>query len=186
MKIYNFNENGEYVSTEKADKDPLEKGKFLIPANSTIIPVLDKVPGKKRVFSNNAWSYVDIAEEFIPLTIEQIKTNRIAEFNGICNSKICEGFYSTATGVEHFYRFNLEIDQHNFEQQTLMLLRHSEIDTIEWKTEDADVVIHTRQQYFEVVDDAASNKKSLVERYRVLKEQIINAQTIEDVENINW
>ena len=62
MKIYNYNKDTkEYLSTTQASENPLEKGKYLIPANATSIAIgVDKV-GFVQVFNeaNKKWGYVE-------------------------------------------------------------------------------------------------------------------------------
>lgn len=55
MLIYHYNKKGEYIGEATADKNPLEKGKYLIPAYAT-----DKKPpvpseNEVAVFENNDW-----------------------------------------------------------------------------------------------------------------------------------
>lgn len=59
--IYNYHPiSGEYIGESEADESPLEPGVFLIPAFATTIEPPPAVEGKKRVFSNETWSLVDI------------------------------------------------------------------------------------------------------------------------------
>lgn len=55
MKIYNYNPlNGELISEGQARPDPLEPGRFLIPANATIIEPSSE-EGKVSCFINGEW-----------------------------------------------------------------------------------------------------------------------------------
>lgn len=59
MNIHNYSAlTGEYLSTEQADSDPLEDGKFLIPANATTTTPPSAQQGQARVFANGSWSLV--------------------------------------------------------------------------------------------------------------------------------
>jgi len=62
MKVYNYDKDTkEYISTTQASENPLEKGKYLIPANATTIAInADKV-GFTQTFNEakNTWSYVE-------------------------------------------------------------------------------------------------------------------------------
>ena len=62
MKIYNYNKDTkEYISTTQASENPLEKGKYLIPANATSIAIGNDKIGFAQVFdeANNVWDYVE-------------------------------------------------------------------------------------------------------------------------------
>lgn len=61
MKVYNYNDNGEFVGADDADKSPLEEGVFLIPAKATTIEPPTQVEGKKLIFVSGVWNLVDIA-----------------------------------------------------------------------------------------------------------------------------
>jgi len=62
MKIYNYNEDGLYMSDELADESPLEQGVFLIPANATTIsPTFED--GKLTKFDGAKWILTDIPTE---------------------------------------------------------------------------------------------------------------------------
>lgn len=62
MKIYHYNAtNGAYIGDGMADIDPLEAGKYLIPACATEIAPPEQQEGKVVIFDaiENAWMYVD-------------------------------------------------------------------------------------------------------------------------------
>lgn len=57
MNIYHFiAETGEYIGQGQADADPLEAGKFLIPANATVTAPPSSVSGQVAVFNGEAWA----------------------------------------------------------------------------------------------------------------------------------
>ena len=56
MQIYHYHQDtNEYLSTDVADPNPLEPGKYLIPKNATTIPVIEKTTNTIQVFENNEW-----------------------------------------------------------------------------------------------------------------------------------
>ena len=64
MKVYNYNYNKdtkEYISTTQASENPLEKGKYLIPANATTIEIGTNKDGSVQVFdeTNQKWDYIE-------------------------------------------------------------------------------------------------------------------------------
>lgn len=61
MKIHHYNsETLEFIAEGNADADPLEAGRFLIPAHSTNTPPPIAKAGKTRHFAAGAWEYRDI------------------------------------------------------------------------------------------------------------------------------
>ena len=62
MKVYNYNKDTkEYTSTTQASKNPLEKGKYLIPANATTIAIGIDKDGFSQVFDEDSqkWDYIE-------------------------------------------------------------------------------------------------------------------------------
>lgn len=69
MKIYNYHpETFVLIGSSLADPDPLEEGKFLIPAHSTTVEPLTPAPGQMAVFDETAqtWSLQPIPDNTIP------------------------------------------------------------------------------------------------------------------------
>jgi len=62
MKIYNYNRNTkEYISTSQATEDPLEKGKYLIPALATVVAISTNKDNFTQIFNEkkNVWEYIE-------------------------------------------------------------------------------------------------------------------------------
>jgi hypothetical protein len=56
MKIYNYNaETKEYLSTEEAQKSPLEKNVYLTPANATTIATIGVKEDEVAIFDGEKW-----------------------------------------------------------------------------------------------------------------------------------
>lgn len=76
QKIYNYHPiTLEYISEQFADLDPLDPGRYLIPAHATTIPAPSKIKGKILYFniSKQEWQYEDIPEK-------SYEEKRIAEY----------------------------------------------------------------------------------------------------------
>lgn len=59
MLIYHYHsETGAFLGQGEADKNPRERGKFIVPAFATTLPPPAPADGKIRVFRNGAWGYV--------------------------------------------------------------------------------------------------------------------------------
>ena len=68
MNICNYNKiTKEFVSQTIANKNPLEKGKYLIPANATTIEVLNPKDGFKIYFNEELkeWEYLEIPTVYV-------------------------------------------------------------------------------------------------------------------------
>ena len=62
MYVYNYTrDTKEYISTTVAREDPLDKGKYLIPAYATTVPIMEQKEGYTQVFNEekNEWEYVE-------------------------------------------------------------------------------------------------------------------------------
>ena len=60
MNIYNYiEETGEYVGSSTARVNPLEEGKFLIPANATTIEPLAPKENFAVIFNGSSWEYIE-------------------------------------------------------------------------------------------------------------------------------
>jgi len=60
------------------------------------------------------------------------------------------------------------------------------LETILWKTENNGIISHTYEEFKIIFRELGENKKQLIAKYWNLKYQILNAITIEEINNINW
>ncbi len=60
MKIYHYGRDGVYIGSADAREDPLDEGRFLIPANTTTLPPVRVQRGFAPVFNGTEWSSVRI------------------------------------------------------------------------------------------------------------------------------
>jgi hypothetical protein len=101
---------------------------------------------------------------------------------GECESEIESGFTSSNG---HTYRTNRD-DQINFIGQKDRLASDESITTIPWKTEDAGYINHSREEWMQVYYEAFDHKQAQLLKYDQLKQQVEAAQTVEELDNINW
>jgi hypothetical protein len=77
MKIYHHDQDGKFISEGAADADPLEPGRWLIPANATTVAPPDHVKGSTRHFIAGGWEYREIPQpEPEPVPLEPVLTYR--------------------------------------------------------------------------------------------------------------
>lgn len=146
--------------------------------------------GQDRDKFNQYRYHIDLVTETIvwePYPIESnlddIKTAKIAFLNEECTQAIYAGFTSTSTG--YTFKFDLEA-QDNFNQQCTLFLLNQNLMETQWKTENAGIITLTKQQFIDVVFEAAQHKQTQIAKYWQLKAQVNAATTKEEVDAINW
>jgi hypothetical protein len=118
-------------------------------------------------------------------TLEDVKAAKIAQLNYLCNQTILAGFISAALDQEHTYGFDLE-DQANLTGQLTLMQVDQSITEVDWKTKDAGVLTHTRDQFIQVCKDGAAFKNQQIAKYWTLKAQVEAATTWQEVDAITW
>jgi len=130
--------------------------------------------------------YTPLSESDILINLNDIKKSKIEEINSKCNLEIVGGFYSSCTSaLEHKYKFDLEW-QANLNRQMNILMLDSNIESVEWNTIDIGWVALTREEFIVLYKDSNMFIESKLSRYKELKEQVMNAETIIDVQLIHW
>lgn len=81
MEIYNYDENGFYISTGVAEKSPLEEDVYLIPAFAIDVKVLDIKEGFLRKFDVvlKKWEYIEIPQPIPETVVETEPTEPTSE-----------------------------------------------------------------------------------------------------------
>lgn len=115
--------------------------------------------------------------------IEKMKEDKRNEINQKCRNSIFSGFKSVTTGHKYGYK---EHDQINFNEQKTDMISDQTITSVEWKTEDAGVVVHSRDDFLKVCDEAKIHRKSNMEKYWTIESLIESATTIEELDSIYW
>jgi len=59
MKLYGYNPDKILIGEIEVSEDPIEKGKFIFPANSTLLKPLAFKKGYDIKFDNDKWIYVE-------------------------------------------------------------------------------------------------------------------------------
>lgn len=115
--------------------------------------------------------------------LQHKKEQKDSELESACNDAILNGFTSVATGFE--YEFDME-DQSNFAQQMIMLLKNPALDSVQWKTKNAGIQVHTRDQFIAVVDESEIHKRNQIGKLWHLRQSIATATTLEELNTIKW
>jgi XkdW protein/Domain of unknown function (DUF4376) len=121
-------------------------------------------------------------EELQVAWIDYLKSEKLEELNVACQSTILGGF--TASNG-HVYQFDFK-DQDNIAQQMLFIVNDLTIATIDWKTIDAGIVTHTRDEFLQMCKDADNHKRSNFAKYWTLEAQLNTLTTEDEIKNINW
>ncbi|MCA1025794.1 hypothetical protein LCM23_06790 [Cytobacillus kochii] len=116
------------------------------------------------------------------LELERAKSGKNSKLKKACEESILAGF-SSANG--HFYRTNRD-DQTNMIGQKDILNSDESISTVQWKTEDAGYIAHTREEWLKVYNEAFMHKQKQLFKYDSLKSQVLSATTQEELDSINW
>jgi hypothetical protein len=121
-------------------------------------------------------------EELQIAWIDFLKSEKLNELNIACQSTILSGFVGSNG---HTYQFDFK-DQDNITQQMLFLVNDPTIATIDWKTIDAGIITHTRDEFLQMCKDADAHKRSNFAKYWTLEGQLDILTTEEEIKNINW
>lgn len=129
---------------------------------------------------------VELNDEWLKI----VKSSKIALLSDSCQSEIMGQFYVEAN--QHWYGFDRE-DQMNLDQQQGWLQRKiikGEVDeatyTFSWKTKDAGPLPHTCAQFYHICDAGAIHKYQTIEKFWTLRNKVENAQSENEVKEINW
>lgn len=143
---------------------------FSVNEKNSLADLLAKREGK---------SYLEITSEYILNHHKNLKKYILKD---ACELSIIEGF--TASNG-HIYRTNRD-DQTNMIGQKDELNDDPSIAYVDWKTEDADYIRHTREEWMTVYREAFAYKKAQLFKYNSLKKLIDQVQTHDEVVAINW
>ena len=124
----------------------------------------------------------DDEEVTAEVILEHYKRKRIDELDHLCEQTIMNGFEWNG----YWFSFDKH-DQDNFTQMYLILVDNPDLQgPIRWKTENAGIIELTREEFKEVCLAAERHKRGLIERYWVLKNQVLTAGTFEEVSSVRW
>jgi hypothetical protein len=120
-------------------------------------------------------------EELANAQLTYLKRVKKEDINARCQQTILGGF--TASNG-HSYAFDFK-DQDNFTQQMLFLVHDPTITEIPWNTNEG-VVVHTRDEFLQVCQDANAHKTGNFKKYWTLLAQLESATTEDEINAIGW
>ena len=181
--VYGYNKDKKYTNIlilDYTDKAPVTN-KWLIPKNYTEIEVLAPKEGYDRYFEDNTWIYKEIEKEpEKEETLEEVKQKKINEFKMKRDTEEVEP-------IEH--NGNI-FDYDDKSRDRLHIARQALEDTkqesILWTTADNKRVELHIEDFVAINTNAAVRSNALHIKYNILKEQVIGAETKEEVESIIW
>lgn len=166
--------------------------------NSYLTPVVpltpEKTPDQIRIEQLEAILYKPNPNEiFLSLDVEntdldELKQKKIEQLDYFCNTTILNGFTSDCLGVEHTYGFDME-DQSNLSGRLSLINANPtnpKLQQFNWKTKDAGVLQHTKEQFVLLCADADDHKDNWIAYFWSLKIQALSAETKNDVMLIEW
>jgi hypothetical protein len=110
------------------------------------------------------------------------KNFKIAVLKSQCEADIENGF--TAFNG-HFYRTNRD-DQINMIGQKGELDDDPSITEVPWKTEDADYIMHTREDWIKIYKEAFLTIRKKTLKYGQLKRDVKNVQSHPEIVEVKW
>jgi len=113
--------------------------------------------------------------------LEVQKVSKIEELNLICRNEIEKGFEYNG----YFFEFESH-DQDNFTQTLALLSVDPTTTNVTWKTKNQGIVNLTREEFLQVCKKAETTKRNNIGKCWILKSEVEQATTIEEVNNITW
>jgi len=159
-----------------------------IPCGTNVL-YFDDTEYSYLIGKSNNYKIINELPIYDPITDSSIlleeQESKIEEINLSCNLEIVGGFESICTTIKHKYKFDLEW-QANLNRQMNIFMFDSTIESVEWNTIDVGWVTLSRQEFITLYQDSNRFIESKLNKYKELKEQVINCLTTDEVKLINW
>jgi len=189
MIAYRYDDNGIFIAEMQCQIDPLETKKagkdiFLIPANCTLIQPLESKEGFNVVWDGNKWEYAEIPQkqEIIEreLTLEEVKQQKIMELKNTRDMKEIDviSYNGNTFDYDDKSRDRLSIARQSLED--------AGAGEILWTTADNQSVTMTVEDFAGINTQAAIRSNALHVQYNQLRDNVLAAETKEEVNAIIW
>ncbi len=185
--VYGYDKDKKYTNNlilDYTDKAPVTN-KWLIPKNYTEIEVIDPKDGYDRYFEDNTWIYKEIEKEpEKEETLEEVKQKKINELKSKRDTEEVEPIEHNGNIFDYDdkSRDRLHIARQALEDNYV----EEEQNSIMWTTADNKRVELFVEDFVAINTNAAVRSNALHVKYNILKEQVIGAETKEEVESILW
>ncbi|MBU7316234.1 DUF4376 domain-containing protein [Paenibacillus oleatilyticus] len=153
----------------------------IVQGHIVAVPVPEGLHLPKWDFTQEQWIEGKPADELLILQ----KASKLAELKRLCTEAIEGTFTSSALGEEHVYSFDMEA-QLNFQSTKELMNMHPNFTQTSWKTRDAGVLMHTKEQFTRLWLDGQMHKTNLIEKFRRLEKELEHATSVDAVNSIRW
>ena len=123
-----------------------------------------------------------------PITIDQVKQNKIEELRAARDAALYAGFVSVINDVDVYFGFD-PIDQAYLIEKALLMSIDTSVMSTDWKVSDGTdyyMMTLTREQFFQVVRDGGAFKEQLVRDLMYLEATVLNCEDETSVQAIVW
>lgn len=138
-----------------------------------------------KVLTENQWMVN-------PISLEDLKKQKMARINEICNTEILKGFDSSAKGgiLKHYdFTYEDQINMSGIQGRILkeIFLQGAVTSPIEWKnSSQIECEVWAVEEFIQLLNEAEYLKTERIKKNNTLKVMIINATTETEVNNISW
>lgn len=183
MSKYIYINNGNVVQWTKEVAERAELENRELPEDQRHVEYETDKPDEFK-WADGKVVYTEKLEDGL-ISLDTLKKNKTDEVNQICETKILDGFWSNATGTDRHYQSESE------DQTNLVGAVTAQIDLpykcgvlVSGKIEYS-YVNHTAAQLLQVLQDGSVKKLLLLQNAYILKTQITDSQTQEQLLAIN-
>lgn len=131
---------------------------------------------------NDSYTVGDIID--LSQCLDIVKQQKINQLNKDCDNAIISGFYSSVSGEQQLYEFGDK--EQGVWNQGLSLLLAGIVETVPVKFIGGTFQPYTKEQYFQLIADAAIHKQSQYMKCDALVAQVQQCKSIEEITNIQW
>lgn len=120
-----------------------------------------------------------------PITLQDYQQNKIYELKVSCEEEILAGFYSNCRGIAEWFTNSRDDQNRVISQASIATLNPSYIP--EWKSANETICTpFTMEQIIQLATDGANFMTERIKTFETLRNQVMDALTIEGVSEILW
>lgn len=163
----------------------VENVETTVDAVSSLKQQLAETQGKLAIAENKLKTAVDVYDEakIETITLDELKVLKIAALKQLCDEATESGFVSPSLG----YRFGFSPkNQDDIRSQVLLFLANPAKVDCQWNTEDAGIVVLTRDQFLNLLPEGEAHTRANIGKLWGLVGQVGAATSKEEVQNVSW